>query len=341
MHCPTTSHGVTMQIHINDWPAFAQHLVLEQGYDGKKKAMDVYHRRFKKLVLWLGDREYTRKNFVAFIAEQVAKGLKNSYLNNFVKTARQIDKFLGTEEMKGYKELYEQQCAPKDLLTPDEIIQIASVRVNYRYDQKYINSRQELLILLLGMTGCRIDEALNLLSSDLHSTPTHVVFRDTKNGDNRCVPISHDLYSKLVDLEKKSDYVFAGNRGTKLCQQTINNDLKTRAKLCGINKRVYSHLFRHSFCTEMVDLGVNLLALAKITGHHDLQSLMTYYHQSLKEATRVIMMHPLLRPMLSFGQQAEMIKSDVQKTVNRETASLSIEESDHELIIRLKQTIKS
>ena len=61
MHCPTTSHGVTMQIHINDWPAFAQHLVLEQGFEGKKKAMDVYRRRFNKLVLWLGDREFTRK----------------------------------------------------------------------------------------------------------------------------------------------------------------------------------------------------------------------------------------------------------------------------------------
>ncbi|MEK7577931.1 MAG: site-specific integrase [Patescibacteria group bacterium] len=329
-----------MQIHINDWPAFAQHLVLEQGFEGKKKAMDVYRRRFNKLVLWLGDREFTRKNFVAFIAAQTAKGLKNTYLNNFVKTARQIDKFSGTEEMKGYKELHEQQSAPKDLLTPDEIIKIASARVSYRYDQEYINNRQELLILLLGMTGCRIDEALNLLPNDLHSVPTHVIFRDTKNGDNRCVPISKNLYDKLMALEKKNEYIFSGRRGTKLCQQTINSDLKTRARLCGINKRVYAHLFRHSFCTEMVDLGVNLLALAKITGHHDLQSLMTYYHQSLKEATRVIMMHPLLRPMLSFEQQAEMIRSEVQKTVNRETASLSIEESDHELTIHLKQVVK-
>lgn len=337
MSCSPTSHGDTMRkININHWSAFADFLVLEQGIEGKQTAMKVYFRRFRTFITWLNGRDFTRAMFRTFMSEMRAKGCKNSYLNNFVKTARHIDKFLGTEEMKDYKMLHKQSSIPKDLLTPEEITSLTKVIVNYGRCSKEINMRQSALIMLFATTGCRNEEAVSLKRVDIDSAPA-VTFRDTKNGQDRRVPISHELYARLQRLTPNNEYIFAGSRGSKLTQQAVNRDLKLRAELCGIKKRVYSHLFRHSFCTEMVNQGVNPLELAKITGHRDLQSLMVYYHQSINEAQKIIMLHPMLRPSLTFEQQALIIKNEAGKILNTMTADLNVEENSHELVIRLKR----
>lgn len=323
------------KIRINDWPAFSQFLILEQGIEGKKKALDVYYRRFRKLVAWLGDKEFSRTNFVAFIAEQKAKGLKNSYLNNFLKTARQIDKFLGSEEMKGYKELHEKAHIPKDLLSPDEITKLATISISYSHDREFINQRQKCLIMLLGTTGCRIDEALNLQKEDLHDAPAHVIFRETKNGEDRAVPISDELYEQLRKLSS-SKYVFVGSRATVLTQQAMNRDLKERAKQCGIEKRVHAHLFRHSFITEMINQGVDWFALSVIVGHRDPASTRVYYQQSLRDATRIVMQHPLLKSKMPWDTKIALLKDAVNKIFSQED-NVTIQSSNGDFSLRIRK----
>lgn len=325
----STPHGKTMRIRVEDWPAFRKFLVFERGFSDKPGVLAIYGRRFKKLVTGLGDKDFTRVGLVTFLEQLHERGLKNSYLNNFVKTAKSIDRFLGTSELKDFRFLREEPSIPKDLLSVDEIKALADVRVPYRSAATFVNQRQRAIILLLGTTGARIDEVLSLKLSDVHDVPPHVVFRNTKNADDRSVPVANEVYRLLLQLPRDNDRVFS------LTAQSVNADLKVRAKLCGIRKRVYAHLFRHSYVTEMLNQGVEWFTLSKIVGHRDPKTTLGYYNQSLKEATRIVMQHPLLKPSLSFEQQAEMLKGEVRKIFNDKTARLRVTEAEGEIVVNI------
>lgn len=325
-----TPHVKNMRIGLTDWPTFQQFLIIERGFSAKPKGLAIVGRRFRRLAVWFGDKDFTRAGVVEFLGKLHEQGLKNSYLNNFVKDAKLIDRFLGTNELRDFRFLREEPSIPKDLLSVNEIKTLADAKVPYRTGPGIINQRQRVLILLLGTTGCRIDEALSLKPSDIHDAPAHVTFRNTKNGDDRSVPISPEIHNLLLRLPHKGDTVFS------LTAQSVNSDLKVRAKFCAIRKRVYCHLFRHSYITEMLNQGVEWFTLSKIVGHRDPKTTMGYYNQSIAEATKIIMQHPLLRPSLSFEQQAEMLKTEVRKIFNDKTARLTIQEEEGKLILKIK-----
>ena len=60
---------------------------------------------------------------------------------------------------------------------------------------------------------------------------------------------------------------------------------KGNAYRAGITKRVYPHLFRHSFATEALRRGMNPIQLAKILGHTSLRMIeRTYSHLDQTDA---------------------------------------------------------
>lgn len=220
--------------------------------------------------------EFNRDNFSKFISDLKDKKYSYSYINRFINLGKHVDKYFHLNQIQDYTYFRENQVIPKEVLTPQEIEQLANVRIDYTKKSDYINQRQKALILLLGLTGCRIGEALSLLYSDIHASPSYVIFRDTKNGEDRIVPISQNLYDLLMDLPKMSDYLFSSQRGGLLEQQQVNLDIKRRAEAVGRKKRVWCHLFRHSYITTMLERGVDALHVAHLVGHKDLKNTVRY-----------------------------------------------------------------
>lgn len=326
-----------MRVYLADWPKIEQFLVLQRGFGTKTQSLAVYKRRYKRFSAWFEHHNFTKKGFIEFLSSMKKEGLKNSYINNFIKIGRLIDRFNDTHVLDEFMFLKEQSTVPKDTLTPNDVLQLANICIPYRYNKDILNQRQQALIMLLGLTGCRIDEALSLEWQDVHENPSFVEFRNTKNGDNRSVPISANLYQEISALPHTSNYVFTGNTGMKVCPQTVNADLKVRAKACGIQKRVWCHLFRHSFITTMIDSGVEWFVLSQIVGHKDPKTTREYYTQSMQKATEIIMQHPLLKPMLAYEQQRNMLKEAVNKIFNDRTATMQTEENENEFLIRLQK----
>ena len=52
-----------------------------------------------------------------------------------------------------------------------------------------------------------------------------------------------------------------------LSNQKYNGYLKEIADLCGINKKLHSHLARHTFATILLNNGMDILSVSKILGH--------------------------------------------------------------------------
>lgn len=68
--------------------------------------------------------------------------------------------------------------------------------------------------------------------------------------------------------------VFAG----EFTREHINRELKAIAWLLGINNRVYFHSSRHTFATNFLISGGNVVNLQRLLGHSKIEETMIYVH---------------------------------------------------------------
>lgn len=129
--------------------------------------------------------------------------------------------------------------------------------------------------MFIAFTGCRFNEATSLTIDKFDLTLGRAIFTETKNKRSREVFISEPLISRLKTLtceRSKAEFVFLSTTGKQIIPQAFERELKIRAKLAGIMKRVYPHLFRHSFATQLLMSGVDITVVASILGHVDIQT---------------------------------------------------------------------
>lgn len=110
-------------------------------------------------------------------------------------------------------------------------------------------------------------------------------------GRDALQAIQHYLASERPELVKprSSSQIFLSIRGGPLTPERIRQIVKRRAKLAGIDSKVYPHLLRHSFATHLLEGGADLRVIQELLGHADIATTQIYTHVStkgLKEAHR-------------------------------------------------------
>lgn len=326
-----------MKITQDLWSTFKTYLYIDRKLSDNASASYAYKSRFNKIVSYFIDKDFNRENFNKLISEMKEKKYASSHINNIIKIAKHLDKWLKLNQLQDYTYFKEGKRANFDILSPFEIEGIANIKIRYKKMNAYINSRQKALFLLLGTTGCRIGEALSLKFNDVYSTPPYVIFRETKNNDDRQVPISNELYNLLISLPHKNDYVFSSGRGNRLETQQVNIDLKVRAKKLKIKKRVWAHLFRHSYVTTMLEMGVDALDIAVIVGHKDPKNTLRYKNSLIGHYVNIIHMHPLLKKDMSWEYRVSRLKDNINRTFDKNIFKILITEENNNLKISINK----
>lgn len=242
---------------------------------------------------------------------------------------KHIDKMMGLNFLSDYSYFRENRNPSKEILSPEEIEKLAEVEIKYYRDSKNINLRYKALIYFMGTTGCRISEALNLMWSDIGGETA--VFKDTKNGETRYVPVTPLVLNLMKQLPKESDRVF--NLTTPWC---VRLDIKLRAERVGINKNIYPHLFRHSFITTMLKNGCPIPLLARIVGHKDWGSTNRYTHLVLSDLENALYSyHPLLKANQSFYLVKQRVNAVIRNLVDNSRFNISFSETDSRITIQI------
>ena len=164
--------------------------------------------------------------------------------------------------------------------------------------------RDKLIIRILADTGMRLGELLGLVGDAVRQEPGRKWYVKVlgKGGEERMVPILPglasriDRYARRTRKESASDLLFLGNRrswrsgeyepltesGTEQMIRDLGLDV--------LGRRVYPHLFRHSFVTEQARRGMQPGLVAKIVGHKSLAMIdEVYQHLTVSDAHEALM----------------------------------------------------
>lgn len=146
----------------------------------------------------------------------------------------------------------------------------------------------------LYYTGMRISECLNLKLSDvdLKNQIIHVV--NGKGKKDRNIPISKNLLlifeNYLENLRPRVDShnFFATRKTGRLSAAYVNQVLRNTTIDLDWKKHITAHILRHSFASNLIKNGANLVHVQKLLGHSNLKVTSVYTHANIDDLTQAV-----------------------------------------------------
>ncbi len=134
------------------------------------------------------------------------------------------------------------------------------------------NTKHKFLIYLVYCSGLRRNELRELKLSDIDLKRSVVHVKDVKGGKDRysLFPTSlHKLYKEYLAEYQPETYVFESTqKGVKYSTSSMEYVIKSAAKRAGIHRRVYLHMLRHSFASQLLEQGKYIRYVQELMGHY-------------------------------------------------------------------------
>ena len=166
-----------------------------------------------------------------------------------------------------------------------------------------------MILTTMYATGMRIGEAVELGVRDIDSRRMTILVARGKGNKQRLVPLSPVLLQELRNWwqeHRNPRWLFPGTKPDRpLNVSSPQRACKFAVGCAALNKAATPHSLRHTFATELLEAGVDLLTIQKILGHACIKTTMLYTHvrrDHLQRAGRVLDLLPL-RELL--GELAE------------------------------------
>lgn len=298
---------------------FKSYLIIERAFSENTK--DAYIRDCERLLFFL------KKTFPNI----TPKELKYKHIQNFLKTiqAPKEDKVLKISTQKRliagirafYKYLLIENIVETDptelielprldqklpiVLSNDEIIKMFSVIDKSTYRGQWMN----LMLEILYGAGLRISELLDLTISNIY-WKQELIKVIGKGDKERWIPLNKQALRQMklfiensrtqISIKKgNEDVIFLNQRGGKLTRMAAHQAIKEIALKAGIEKNIHPHTLRHSFATELILGGADIIVIRELMGHASVRSTEIYTHlntQHLKDT--ILAYHPLYNKKL-------------------------------------------
>lgn len=128
-------------------------------------------------------------------------------------------------------------------------------------------------VLFCLYSGCRRNEALNLVWEDINMDQGTVMFRVTKSGKSRVVPFNGPLRQVLNTMPREGEKLF------QLRSDFVTHKFKDYLKASGIkNQSLKVHSLRHTFASHLLMQGADVMTVSKMLGHSSIRVTEMYAH---------------------------------------------------------------
>jgi len=161
----------------------------------------------------------------------------------------------------------------------------------YSYKRKIYTIKMQYLILkLMFSTGIRPWEAVNIELDDFQ--PDELRLRVHTKGNQQYIMKDRHVFmtektvkelQELLILQKPArkpgleNRLFIHYRGGTLSSNYPNIIVKYWASRCGIMRKVYAYMIRYTYCTRLVENGVDVYSLKKLMGHKQMAVTLKHY----------------------------------------------------------------
>lgn len=137
-------------------------------------------------------------------------------------------------------------------------------------------------------SGLRVSEVINLKLDNLLSDESLLrVFG--KGSKERIVPLGDEaMYWLKIYLGRtrpglscgldSKNHIFLNRFGKPFSRMGVWKIVRKYVLAANISKRIYPHIFRHSFATHLLENGADLRAVQEMLGHSDISTTQIYTH---------------------------------------------------------------
>lgn len=175
-----------------------------------------------------------------------------------------------------------------DALDPEQMASLLAVK-----GDSFNAVRDRAIMELLYSSGLRLAELVGLNVGDIADDATVRVMG--KGSKERIVPVGSFALRAIAEwLRQRANLanvdeqaMFVGRQGRRISPRTVQAMVRKRAIEAGLPKKVYPHLFRHSFATHMLESSSDLRGVQEMLGHADISTTQVYTHLDFQHLAQI------------------------------------------------------
>ena len=155
--------------------------------------------------------------------------------------------------------------------------------------------RNQAILEVIYGSGLRIGEAISLTLASVDLADRFLNLRDTKNGWDRCVPMTRPAAQSLERYIQDGRPKLQGSRTGNALWLSYHHEILTKETLTSLAAK-YSeqtdikftmHGLRHACATHLLEGGADLRHIAELLGHENIESTAYYAQARIRELRRV------------------------------------------------------
>ena len=163
------------------------------------------------------------------------------------------------------------------------------------------DERDTLIIELLYATGIRVSELVNIKVRDIDRTNKSI--KVLGKGDKERIVLYNNHTSRALDIylndayhifnKKNSEYLILNHNGGKLSDRYVRMIIDKLVRKANLDIKISPHTIRHTFATDMLEEGADLMTVKELLGHESLNTTSIYTHITNEQIKKTYnMAHP-------------------------------------------------
>lgn len=192
-------------------------------------------------------------------------------------------KLIQINPTEGLKSVKVEELAPRWLSRKEQMKFMRAVQAGQ-------NLRDTAICSLMLHAGLRVSEVCSLEPVDfvIKKRTGQVIIRSGKGNKQRTVPLNSTLRNILsIYKEQSGTFYFKSQKGGPLTPRGVQYMVEKYAYLAKL-ENVTSHALRHSFCKNLIDMGVSLEKVAALAGHSSLNITKRYVTPSTNDLQEAV-----------------------------------------------------
>lgn len=250
------------------------------GY--KEDLLELYD--FKNDVL-----KYSEEEVRDYLEYLYSRGLSRNTISRKLSSIRSFYRYM-EDEGKIFQNYFKEVSNPKKKsLLPKYVRDSDLEKMFHAFSlDDVLGQRNALVLEMLYATGVRVSELVNICVGDinLYDKTIHILGKGRKERvvffGSYCEDVLrkylNDGYLKLN--QKQSKYLFLNKNGEKLSSRYVRKIIDMAVLKCGVDYHISPHTLRHTFATDMLNNGADLMTVKELLGHSSVNTTGIYTHVS-------------------------------------------------------------